>query len=54
MIAGVRSRTPRWPGLPDRPETTFGTVNADVPARFEPGFTRTDFVDVVEGNDGPE
>jgi hypothetical protein len=41
-------------GFRDRPETTFGTVNADVLARFEPGFVRTDFVDVIEGNDWPE
>ena len=41
-------------GFHDRPETTFGTVNADVLARFEPGFVRTDFVDVIEGNDWPE
>jgi hypothetical protein len=41
-------------GFRDRPETTFGTVNADVLARFEPGFARTDFVDVIEGNSWPE
>ncbi len=41
-------------GFRDRPATTFGTVNADVLARFEPGFTRTDFVDVIEGSDWPE
>ena len=41
-------------GFRDRPETTFGTVNADVLARFEPGFVRTDFVDVIERNDWPE
>ena len=40
-------------GFRDRPETTFGTVNADVLARFEPGFTRTDFVDVIEHNTWP-
>jgi hypothetical protein len=41
-------------GFRDRPETTFGTVNADVLARFEPGFVRTDFVDVIERNSWPE
>lgn len=41
-------------GFRDRPATTFGTVNADVLARFEPGFTRTDFVDVIEDSDWPE
>jgi hypothetical protein len=28
-------------GFKDRPDTTFGTVNADVLAHFVPGFTRT-------------
>ena len=41
-------------GFRDRPETTFGTVNADVLARFEPGFARTDFVEVIERNAWPE
>lgn len=30
-----------------RPETTFGNVNADVLEHLEPGFRRTDFVDVI-------
>jgi HD domain len=38
-------------GFEDRPDTTFGTVNADVLAHFSPTFTRTDFVDVIQGND---
>ncbi|MCU1581723.1 MAG: diguanylate cyclase [Microbacteriaceae bacterium] len=33
-----------------RPETTFGNVNADVLARFHPGFQRTDFVDIIENS----
>jgi HD superfamily phosphodiesterase len=37
-----------------RPETTFGNVNADVLARFEPGFQRTDFVDIIENSAWPE
>ncbi|MGW4464912.1 HD domain-containing protein [Micromonospora sp. NPDC004704] len=41
-------------GFRDRPDTTFGTVNADVLAHFVPGFTRTDFVRVIEGNAWPE
>jgi hypothetical protein len=41
-------------GFGDRPDTTFGTVNADVLARFDPGFVRTDFVDVIESNAWPE
>jgi hypothetical protein len=41
-------------GFSDRPDTTFGTVNADVLAHFSPGFVRTDFVDVIEQNPWPE
>ncbi|WP_127782134.1 HD domain-containing protein [Rhodococcus sp. X156] len=41
-------------GFADRPDTTFGTVNADVLAHFVPGFVRTDFVEVIEANPWPE
>ncbi|GGL00086.1 HD domain-containing protein [Nocardia jinanensis] len=41
-------------GFGDRPDTTFGTINADVLAHFQPGFTRTDFVDVIESGPWPE
>ncbi len=41
-------------GFRDRPDTTFGTVNADVLAHFVPGFTRTDFVEVIQANAWPE
>lgn len=41
-------------GFRDRPDTTFGTVNADVLAHFVPGFARTDFVEVIQGNAWPE
>jgi HD superfamily phosphodiesterase len=41
-------------GFADRPDTTFGTVNADVLAHFAPGFARTDFVEVIQGNAWPE
>lgn len=41
-------------GFKDRPDTTFGTVNADVLEHFSPGFVRTDFVEVIEGNAWPE
>jgi HD domain len=41
-------------GFRDRPDTTFGTVNADVLAHFVPGFVRTDFVEVIRGNAWPE
>jgi HD superfamily phosphodiesterase len=41
-------------GNAERPETTFGNVNADVLAHFVPGFRRTDFVEVIQGSDWPE
>ncbi|HEX4102715.1 MAG TPA: HD domain-containing protein [Pseudonocardiaceae bacterium] len=41
-------------GFKDRPDTTFGTVNADVLAHFVPGFIRTDFVEVIQNNAWPE
>lgn len=41
-------------GFGHRPETTFGTVNADVLAHFVPGFRRIDFVDVIQNSDWPE
>ena len=33
-----------------RPETTFGTINADVLAHFMPGFVRGDFVEEMRAN----
>ncbi|MDT5001783.1 MAG: hypothetical protein QOK12_3888, partial [Mycobacterium sp.] len=41
-------------GFSDRPETTFGTVNADVLEHFVPGFRRNDFVDVNNNSAWPE
>jgi hypothetical protein len=41
-------------GFADRPDTTFGTVNADVLEHFAPGFRRTDFVEVIESSAWPE
>ncbi|MGB7794905.1 MAG: HD domain-containing protein [Pseudonocardiaceae bacterium] len=41
-------------GMKDRPDTTFGTMNDDVLAHFVPGFVRTDFVEVIQGNAWPE
>jgi HD domain len=38
-------------GMAPRPDTTFGTVNADVLARYVPGFKRGNFVDVIENSD---
>ncbi|MFJ8808678.1 HD domain-containing protein [Streptomyces sp. NPDC102490] len=41
-------------GFRHRPDTTFGTVNADVLEHFVPGFRRTDFVEVIENSAWPE
>jgi hypothetical protein len=41
-------------GMKDRPDTTFGTMNDDVLAYFDPGFTRTNFVDIIRSNAWPE
>ena len=41
-------------GFKDRPDTTFGTVNADVLEHFLPGFHRTNFVDVIKNSAWPE
>ncbi|HEX3782810.1 MAG TPA: HD domain-containing protein [Pseudonocardiaceae bacterium] len=41
-------------GFRHRPDSTFGTVNADVLEHFVPGFRHTDFVEVIEGNDWPD
>ncbi len=41
-------------GMKHRPETTFGTVNADVLERFCPSFERTNFVDIVRDSAWPE
>ncbi len=41
-------------GFQERPETTFGTVNADVLEHFVAGFHRTDFVDVIKNSAWPE
>jgi hypothetical protein len=41
-------------GNQDRPETTFGNVNADVLDRFCPGFERHNFVDIILSSDWPE
>ncbi|MCS5717103.1 HD domain-containing protein [Herbiconiux sp. CPCC 205763] len=41
-------------GFAHRPDSTFGTVNADVLEYFVPGFRRSDFVDVIRGSDWPE
>ena len=41
-------------GVRHRPDSTFGTVNADVLAHYDSSFVRGDFVDVVLANAWPE
>jgi hypothetical protein len=41
-------------GMKQRPDSTFGTVNADVLQHFDPTFIRGDFVDVIMKNTWPE
>ncbi|GII83875.1 phosphohydrolase [Sphaerisporangium siamense] len=41
-------------GFKDRPDTTFGTVNADVLEHFVPGYRHIDFVEVIRGSAWPE
>lgn len=41
-------------GMKHRPHTTFGTMNADVLAHFDPGFVPTDFTNLILGNSWPE
>jgi hypothetical protein len=41
-------------GFKHRPDTTFGTVNADVLEHFVPGYHHIDFVDVIQNSAWPE
>jgi hypothetical protein len=41
-------------GFKQRPDTTFGTVNADVLTHFDDTYTRGDFVEVILSNSWPE
>lgn len=41
-------------GMKHRPHSTFGTVNDDVLAHFDPAFTRENFVDIILDNSWPE
>jgi HD superfamily phosphodiesterase len=41
-------------GMKHRPQSTFGTCNADVLERFDPTFARDNFVDNILGNTWPE
>jgi HD superfamily phosphodiesterase len=41
-------------GVKHRPWSTFGTVNADVLAHYDPSFVRDDFVEIILNNSWPE
>ena len=41
-------------GMKHRPDSTFGTMNDDVLAHFDPTFKRQDFVDIILNNTWPE
>jgi hypothetical protein len=41
-------------GNRNRPDTTFGNVNADVLSHFVPGFEYTNFVDVIRNSAWPD
>lgn len=41
-------------GMKHRPHSTFGTVNDDVLAHFDPSFVRDDFVEIILNNSWPE
>ncbi|MEV6237810.1 HD domain-containing protein [Lentzea sp. NPDC051838] len=43
-----------YAGMAHRPNTTYGTMNDDVLAHFDPEFKRTDFVDLIKANAWPE
>jgi hypothetical protein len=43
-----------YDGMKHRPQTTFGTMNDDVLAHFDPAFKREDFVDIILNNGWPE
>jgi hypothetical protein len=40
-------------GLKDRPDTTYGTINADVLEHFAPDFRRADMVDRIKASAWP-
>lgn len=43
-----------YQGMKDRPDTTFGTMNDDVIAHFDPSFQRADFAGIILGSAWPE
>jgi hypothetical protein len=43
-----------YEGMVERPQTTFGTMNDDVLAHFDPSFRRTDLVELIQNSPWPE
>jgi hypothetical protein len=43
-----------YDGMKDRPDTTFGTMNDDVVAHFDPHFNRENFLSVIMQSAWPE
>jgi hypothetical protein len=43
-----------YQGMVNRPDTTFGTMNDDVLAHYDPSFVRSDFVQIIQNNAWPE
>jgi hypothetical protein len=43
-----------YEGMADRPDTTFGTMNDDVLAHFDPSFRRVDLVELIQNSAWPE
>lgn len=43
-----------YQGVANRPDTTFGTMNDDVLAHFDPSFQRANFVEIIKNNAWPE
>lgn len=43
-----------YEGMKDRPDSTFGTMNDDVLAHFDPSFRRADFIDIISNSPWPE
>lgn len=43
-----------YDAMADRPQTTFGTMNDDILAHFNPSFGREDFVRIIQENAWPE
>ena len=41
-------------GIAPKPDTTFGNVKADVLERYDPGYQRGNFVDIILNSDWPE